>query len=344
MTKKKAVSRSTRTYPVAVLVCIAILGVMAGKEALAYPPTSIVFGTDWFAQAQHGGYYEGVANGIYKKYGLHVRVAMGGPGINGQQLLLAGRYQFYMGTGFGGMVAAAHGLPLVTVATIFQASPTEIIAHKWCHSPADLVKAAKILVSSNEEQTWWPWAMRRWKFQKRQQGVYTGSVAPFLADKSVAQQAYAGSEGYYISKGGGHYNAFVLANYGYPDYSETIETTKKMITEHPGTVRRFIKATMLAWKAYMNNPALGNAAIRKSNPKETPAVLHYALRAMLRLHELTAGAAGTYGIGTMTNARWKRIFAVAVRNGLVPATFDYHKCYTLRFIRNLRVFIGPKKR
>ena len=49
----------------------------------------VTFLTSWFAQAEHGGFYQAKATGLYEKAGLDVTIKMGGPQVNGSQLLLA---------------------------------------------------------------------------------------------------------------------------------------------------------------------------------------------------------------------------------------------------------------
>ncbi len=322
----------------------AIVGTIAAlfcsTSSYAGTASRVVFGTNWFAEAQQGGYYQAEAKGIYKKFGLDVSIDKNGPGINGQQLLVAGKYQFYMSSALDNLVATAHGLPLVTVATIFQKSPTCIYAHTWAKTPEDLTRASQILVSSNEIHSWWPWAMTKFGYKSSQRGVYTGSVAPFVADKQRAQQGYAGSEGFMIAKEGIKFNMFILADYGYPEYAETIETTRAMIKEHPEVVKKFIEATMLGWRSYLNDPGPGDMLIMRANPRQSPAQLAYGVSSMIKDKMLVSSATNKYGLGTMTNKRWKAIFNVAVKNGLVPAGMDYQKSYTLKFIRLVHVGVN----
>lgn len=307
-------------------------------SGLAIADSTIVFGTNWFAEAQHGGYYEAVATGLYKKFGLNVKIDMGGPEINGEQLLAAGKYQFYMGNGVDQLIATAHGLPLVTVATVFQKSPTCIYSHDGITKPQQLANPKyQILVSSNEIHTWWPWAIRHFGYHDDQRGVYTGSVAPFLADKNVAQQGFYGSEDYMIAKAGAKFHTFILANYGYPEYSETIQTTEAMIKKHPEIVKKFIEATMLGWKEYLQNPGPGDSLIMKANPKQTPSQLAYGVKTMQKGGLLEGAAEGKDGLGAMTTARWKKIFDMAEENGVIPKTMDWEKGFTLRFIKNIHV-------
>src|SRR5437867_8284398 len=69
---------------------LAAAGALAARPAAparAQTVDKLTFGTNWKAQAEHGGYYQAVATGIYKKYGLDVTIRMGGPQVNHAQLL-----------------------------------------------------------------------------------------------------------------------------------------------------------------------------------------------------------------------------------------------------------------
>ena len=59
--------------------------------------TKIRFLTSWFAEAEHGGFYQAKATGLYEKAGLDVEIKMGGPQVNGMQLLGVGQAEFIMG-------------------------------------------------------------------------------------------------------------------------------------------------------------------------------------------------------------------------------------------------------
>src|SRR5271165_1193806 len=71
------------------------LALGAGAEAA---PTKIAFVTDWKAQAEHGGFYEALAEGLYKKAGLDVRIMEGGPSVNVPQILAGGAADFGIGS------------------------------------------------------------------------------------------------------------------------------------------------------------------------------------------------------------------------------------------------------
>ncbi len=73
----------------------------AAAPAAAQDLTKVSFGTNWLAEAEHGGFYQAVADGTYKKYGLDVTIVQGGPQSPNEQLLIGGKVDFYMGGSLG---------------------------------------------------------------------------------------------------------------------------------------------------------------------------------------------------------------------------------------------------
>ncbi len=84
----------------------------------------VTFGTNWIAQAEHGGFYQAIATGIYEDYGLSGTIKMGGPQVpSGTQLLMGNAVDFFMGYGIDAVNAIAQGIPKITVAAIFHKDP-----------------------------------------------------------------------------------------------------------------------------------------------------------------------------------------------------------------------------
>lgn len=317
-----------------------VLGVALAMSGLAVAqaqtPQKITFCTNWFAQAEHGGFYQALATGLYKKAGLDVTIKMGGPQVNGLQLLASGTCDFYMGYPVQDIVAASRGVPVVTVAAVFQKDPSVIIAHQGVKTLADL-KGKPILVASYVNTTWWPWLENKYGFTQSQQRPYTFNVAQFLQDKNLSQQGYVGSEPLMIEKGGEKPVVFLLSDYGWPAYAETIDTTRSLIDKKPQVVAAFIKASAEGWKSYLADPAAGNKLIVEADPKQTPEQLAFGLSMMKKYQLVTGGEASKLGIGAMTDARWKEMFDFMVHNKMVPASFDYRKVYDLQFIKTIKV-------
>src|ERR1700722_4222679 len=102
------------------VVAAAVLAVAAPAHA----DDKFIYMTNWFAEAEHGGFYQAVAEGIYKKYGLDVEIKMGGPQVNIIQMMAAGQADCIMGSSDIQMMQVREsGVPVVNVAAYFQKDP-----------------------------------------------------------------------------------------------------------------------------------------------------------------------------------------------------------------------------
>lgn len=296
----------------------------------------VVFLTNWYAQAEHGGFYQAQAEGIYRKHGLDVTVRTGGPQVNVYQLLLAGKADFVMGYDIATLNAVEQGLPLITVAANFQYDPAGLIAHPDVQKIEDL-KTRTLLIGQASETTFWPWLKAKYGFSDRQKRPYAFSVQQFLVDNKVAQQGYITSEPYAIEKAGIRPRIFHLAQYGYPPYAQTIVTQEKTVKAKPELIRRFIEASALGWKSYLANPAPGNALIRKDNPQIEDGQLAFSVAKLKEYGVVEGGDAKTSGLFTMTDARWKQTFEFMRDAKLLKPDTDYRKAYTLEFVNQVKV-------
>src|SRR5689334_13687510 len=181
----------------------------------AHAADKVTFLTNWFAEAEHGGFYQAKATGLYEAAGLDVTIKMGGPQINGSQLLLAREADFIMGYDIQVLKERAQKLPLVTVASSFQFELQGIMTHD---DVADLaaLKGRPILVGGSSRTTFWPWLRARYGYTDDQIRPYTFNLQPFFADKTLAQQAYPSSEPYQAEQQHEKVKFFPFADGGYP--------------------------------------------------------------------------------------------------------------------------------
>ena len=309
---------------------------LAVAVAHAQPLQRIVFSTDWLAEAEHGGYYQALAEGIYRKYGLDVDVRMGGPQVNGLQLLAAGQLDVAMADALQVMSALEQNVPVVAIAATFQKNPTAIIAHPGAKRLEDL-KGKPIAIGAASNTTFWPWLRQKYGFSDDQKRPYGFSVQPFLADRTLSQQGFVTSEPFSIEKGGVRPSIFLLADFGYPPYSETLVVTRKTLAERRDALERFIRASAEGWRSYLANPAPGNALIRKVNPQMSEELLAYGVSKLREYEIVTATDARKFGLLTMTDARWQATAEFLRAAGLARPGVDYSRAYTLELVKAVRV-------
>jgi len=313
-----------------------VAALLAAAATGAGAQDKVTLTTTWFAQAEHGGYYQALATGIYKKYGLDVTVKMGGPQVNGVQLLLAGQTDFINNYDFAVLSGVERGFPLVTVAAPFQFDMQGLLAHEDVTDLAQL-KDRTVLVAGTGTTYWWPWVKKKYGLTDAHMRPYTFNLQPFFADPKIVMQAFPGSEPYQAQQKGVKTNFFLLSAQGYPPYTQAITTTRKMVEDKPDVVQRFVRASLEGWKSFLANPAPAFELIKKDNPNMTDGQLAYGVAKLKELGVVTGGDAAKQGIGAMTDERWERTAKFMVEWGLLKPETDWRRAYTTRFVKDVHV-------
>ncbi len=328
------------------LAAVLSLGVCAAASpALAVDKVS--FGTNWLAEAEHGGYYQALVDGTYAKYGLDVTIMQGGPQSANEILLAAGKLDFYMG---GNLLLAFDAVdkhvPLVVVAATFQKDPQIMMSHpgvgldKW----TDLPKATAF-VGKEGLGSFYQWMKTAYGFKEENVRPYNFNPGPFIADKNSIQQGYVTSEPFAVEREG-HFkpNIFLLADQGYATYATTIETRADMITKHPDIVQRFVDASTIGWYHYLyGDNAKANARIKQDNPDMTDEQIAFSIAKIKEYGLVDSGDTLKLGIGAMTDDRIKKFYDQMVKAGVVKPGLDYKKAYTLQFVdKGVGLDLRPK--
>ena len=316
--------------------------------ASAQPLDKVTFGSNWVAEGEHGGFYQALADGTYKKYGLDVTILPGGPNANNRMLLLVNKIDFYLSANtLQGFDAVAHNVPTIQVAALFQKDPQVLIAHPDAGVAkfADLKKLT-LFISKEGMATYYQWLKADFGFKEDQVKPYTFNPQPFLADPHSAMQGYVTSEPFAVERQG-HFTpqVFLLADQGFSAYSTLIETRRDLAEEKPDLVQQFVDASIIGWCNYIygDNKA-ANALIKEQNPEMTDDLLSYSVAKMKEYGIVDSGDALRLGVGAMTDAHMKEFFDKMVRAGVAPARLDYRKSYTLQFVnKKVGLDLRPKQ-
>src|SRR5947207_2634256 len=203
----------------------------------------VSFGTNWVAEAEHGGFFQAVADGTYKKYGLDVTIVPGGPNENNRMLLIAGKIDFFMtGNSVQSFDAVANNVPVIAVAAIFQKDPQVFITHpEFKMTKLEDLKPLTLFVSKEGFASYFQWLKNEYGFDEKKVRPYTFNSQPFLANRQSAMQGYVTSEPFAIEKVTGQKpGVILLADYGFNAYSTLIETRLDIINKKPDLVHRFV--------------------------------------------------------------------------------------------------------
>src|ERR1700704_5203600 len=333
----------SRALTAGLLAAIAAISPVGAQTAL----DKVSFGTNWVAEAEHGGFFQALADGTYKSYGLDVTIVPGGPSDNNRMLLIAGKLDFFMAANsLMSFDAVAHNVPLVSVAAIFQKDPQVFLTHPEAKiSKLDELKPLTLFVSKEGISSYFQWLKSEYAFSAEKVRPYTFNPQPFIANKQSAMQGYVTSEPFAVEKAAKFKPGIILlADYGFNAYSTLVETRSDLIDKKPDLVQRFVDASIIGWYNYLyGDNAAANAMIKKLNPEMTDELLAYSLGRMKQYGIVDSGDTLRDGIGAMTDARAASFFDKIVRAGVVRPDVDFRKAYTLRFVnKGVGLDLRPK--
>jgi NitT/TauT family transport system substrate-binding protein len=321
---------------------------LLAASAAAQAPHKVVFATNWKAQAAHGGFYQALVDGTYKRAGLDVEIRQGGPQVNNRPLLPAGRIDFLMtGNLLHSFDNVKQGLPTVVVAAMFQKDPQALIAHpgQGYETFAALKNAPVAMIAKDGQFTWWQWLKVQHGFRDEQLRPYNYNLGPFLANQRAVQQGYSVAEPIYVEKQGGFKPVVhLLADQGFSTYSTLIETRVDLVQKNPDLVQRFIDASILGWVNYLyGDRKAANALMRRDNPEMSEDELEASVALLKSQGIVDSGEALANGIGAMNAARIKSFYESMVRAGLYKAgDVDLARVADTRFV-NRKVGLEDKR-
>ena len=307
----------------------------AGAAAQAQDLVEVSYGTNWVAQAEHGGFYQAVADGTYEECGLDVTVVPGGPQVNNRALMLAGRIDYHMG---GDLLqafnAVKEGVPVVSVAAIFQKHPQVILTHPGATDSFEGLKDLTLLIGDNGYQSFYQWMIAAYGFTPEQREPYTFNPAPFLANESMGMQGYLSSEPYLVEKEGGFTpDVYLIADAGYSTYATTIETMADTIENKPEQVACFVEGSIKGWYNYLyGDNAAANEMILEANPEMTQDKIDFAIEQMKAEGIVVSGDAEELGIGVITDEKVGDFYDKMVEAGVIEDDIDWHAAYDTQFV------------
>jgi NitT/TauT family transport system substrate-binding protein len=314
---------------------LALLTTLSAAPLAAQDLTPFRYGTNWVAQAEHGGFYQSMVDGTYRACGLDVTIVPGGPQVNGRAMMLAGRLEGFMGGNtLEAFDAVKQDIPLTVVFASFQKEPQVILTHPGKAKTFEDLKSLTLYIGDAGYASYYQWMMSAFGFTAEQRRVYTYNAAPFIADENSGMQGYVTSEPFAVEREGGFKpDVWLIADAGFETYSTTIEVRNDYLAANPEAVKCFVDGTALGWVNFLyGDNAAAIAKIKEDNPDMTDEQIAFSIDSLKKYGIVDSGDAETMGVGAMTDQRMKHFYDTMVKAGVVDAGIDITKSYTLDFV------------
>jgi NitT/TauT family transport system substrate-binding protein len=315
---------------------MALAGGALVRPRPARAATKVRLLTNWFAEAEHGGFYQAAATGLYEKAGLDVEIRQGNAQLNGMQLLLGGEADIIMSYDITILNSAEKGAPVKAFFTSFQFDLIGLMTRPDVSSLAEL-KGRKVYFGANGYSSYWPWLKQQFGFTDDMAGPKGPNLATFFDDPTSAVAGYLTAEPYLAVQRNVPVKFFLFADQGYPPYANTMVTTVDYLKNNSDVVARFTRASVEGWKDYLRDPSAGNALIKQLNPQMPDAHIAYSLQKMRDVKAVEGGDAATMGIGIMTEARWGKTRDFLVGAKLLKPETEWKRVFTTDYIRDLKI-------
>lgn len=313
------------------------LVIAAGAPSRARAAVSVRLVLDGTAGAAHGGFYQAQAMRLFAQRGLEVQIIQGGPDVNGPRLIAQGVADLCLTpNNFTMMELVRARLPVRAVMAIFQKDTRILMSHprRDIASIADM-KDMPLQFSTGSANSYWPWLKARFGFSDAQFHARPPDLVPFIAHPNAIREASLLEDPFMVERETGwRPKVFLLADGGFPGYAGMVLAPQARIDSDPGTIQDFVDIAREGWLHYLKDPAPANALIGRANPDMGVARLAQAVDGIKRHDMLLSRDGRVFGLGSMTDKRWKAFYDAMQAAHPYPREMDYRRAFDLRFIRS----------
>ncbi|NVN99465.1 MAG: ABC transporter substrate-binding protein [Geobacteraceae bacterium] len=272
----------------------------------------------WLHHYQFAGYYMALEKGFYREEGLDVTIREGGPTAEVEKDVAAGRADFGTGTS-ALLVDRARGADFVVVGQVFQHSPAIFMTPRKSGIRSVRDMAGKRFMYANQHGDMQALLKKHLIDEKQIIKVpHRGDPRDLIEGKADVMLAYSFNEPYIMELAGEPYFTFSPMSFGIDFYGDNFFTTGKNVTERPGFVSAFRKATLRGWQYALQNREETAEVILAKYP-----------RGLSREHLLfEADQMDTLiqplmiELGYQSPTRWQRISETYAELGMIPKGFD----------------------
>ncbi|CAH1658253.1 MAG: ABC transporter substrate-binding protein [Chelatococcus sp.] len=283
-------------------------------------------------------YLLGVDKGFYREEGLDVEVLEGKGVTSSMQLVASGQDTFTIVDPPSLMLGAAQGMPVRTVAQIYQISPNALISWKDQNitKPSDLVGKVVATLQGDTTTTMLYALLAKNNVQRNAVQIVASDggtrTQTFLAKRAQAITGFTNDS--YIGLAATTNNevqCFAYSEFGIDTMGDGIAAHKDTIASSPKVVAGFVKASIRAYRYAIENPEEAVASLIKRSPSLKAEVEVAKLKATAPLLETAETKA--HGIGYSSKQRWEEAQTLMKDfGGLTKTEADVSVFYTNEFL------------
>ncbi len=275
----------------------------------------VVMQTDWFPQAEHGGFYQALVKGYYAEAGLDVELLPGG--VNAQINLKVARGDADFGMNRNDLIFSAQdqGLPLVMVGAYLQHDPQALMLHED-NPVSSFAELDGQTVIATPSMVWIQHVQKKYGIDFNLRPLTYG-LAGFMADPLAIQQCFVTNEPFFARQNGARVKTLLIRDTGYDAY-HTLFTRRELLRTDPEVVRAFVEASMRGWQDYIEgDPAAAHTEILRRNARMTQELLDYSRGEMITRRLVTGDPAQGDALGRLRVTRLEQQLAILRESDLL---------------------------
>lgn len=322
-------SRSYASWVALAWILIAVSSIGCGSSSKD-SDDELTLALNWYPDAQHGGFYAAVVNGFYEEEGLNVKIVPGGPNVPVIEKVSQGRATFGVSNADQILVKRNQDAKVVALMAPLQNSPRCIMVHK-ATGIERFEDLRDLTLALGPGRSFAEYMKKHTDLNGVRVVNYSGTVTRFLTDERFAQQGYVFSEPFVAQQAGAETHCLMVSDIGFNPYTSCLFTNEEFIEENPEIVRRFVRATVKGWQAYLEDPEPINKVIHEANPEMDLASLKFAAEAIKPLclpNEMTDEE-----LGEMSDERWTKLVSQLKDIEHLPDEFELKGAYRVDFLK-----------
>jgi ABC-type nitrate/sulfonate/bicarbonate transport system substrate-binding protein len=283
-----------RTF--SLLILIALLAACAPARPAADGPeqAAVSMRLQWFPQFQFAGYILAKQKGYYEQAGLDVTLNPGGPDLVSLPLVAAGSDTFGSTGADTVLIARDQEIPVVALATWFQASPVAFMVHSdsGISGPQDFPGQTVGMFYGDNVETEYRALLAATGVDRAGVTELPGdySLAPFLERRVAVWPVYATDQPNTARRQGADVRLILARDYGVQLMGDVLFTTEQFARENPRTVRAFVEATLRGWQDAIDDPEAAVEIILNYNPELEREQLLFEAQETIKLLQYGPGA------------------------------------------------------